>query len=75
MSRPNERISMGANHHTPCCPTCVHRTANGSGGWSWCSHPSNRVYAEGWPQGFTPSQSPSGTCLLHPARAPGEQHG
>lgn len=66
---PNDRISGGANSSMPACPTCAHRVADAAHpGWSWCGHPSNRVYADGWPNGFTPSQSPSGTCSLHPER-------
>ena len=73
MSRPNDRISGGAASGTPTCPTCIHRTSNPSNAaWGWCTHPSNRVFAEGWPQGFTPSQSPDGTCTLHPARKAGD---
>jgi hypothetical protein len=65
-----ERISGGAGSGYPQCQTCVHRTPDSKHpGWGWCCHPSNRVYADGWPQGFTPSQSPDGTCLLHPVRA------
>lgn len=67
--RKNNRISMGANQSTPCCPTCAHRIPNGAGGWSHCGHPSNRIYTDGWPNGFTPSMSPSGTCELHPRRS------
>lgn len=64
------RISMGAVASTPQCPTCTFRAPDSKHpGWGWCSHPSNRVFAKGWPLGFTPSQSPSGTCRLHPAIA------
>jgi hypothetical protein len=64
------RISMGAGNSTPQCSTCAHRAPDAQyPGWGWCAHPSNRVFVEGWPLGFTPSQSPSGTCRLHPAIA------
>ena len=61
------RISMGAGNSTPQCSTCTFRAPDPKyPGWGWCGHPSNRVFVEGWPLGFTPSQSPSGTCRLHP---------
>lgn len=70
MSTPNSRISGGASDSTPKCQTCPHRLAdNEYPGWGWCGHPQNRVYADGWVRGFPPSQSPSGTCELHPDRA------
>jgi hypothetical protein len=55
---------------TPTCPTCpflLHDRLYS--GWGWCSAPQNRVHTDHWPEGFTPSQSPSGTCNLHPERA------
>jgi hypothetical protein len=65
--RPNNRVSMGRNHHQPSCRTCPHMKKDGNGWWGWCQHPSNRVFAEGWPHGFTPSQGSDGGCDLHPA--------
>lgn len=64
------RVSIGAPSGTPRCPSCEHLTADQKyPGWGWCSHPQNRVYGVGWPNGFTPSQSPTGSCALHPERA------
>lgn len=65
-----DRISGGRQSHSESCPTCPHLKHDAAyPGWGWCSRPENRVYAEGWPLGFTPSQSPSGSCNLHPVRA------
>lgn len=66
----NDRISGGALRGTPTCPTCPHLNKDDKHtGWGWCAAPQNRVFSASWPQGFTPSQSPSGTCNLHPERA------
>lgn len=65
----SSRISGGAPNGTPMCPTCPFQKGDGKyPGWGWCTHPRNRVYSEGWPNGFTPSQSPSGSCEFHPLR-------
>lgn len=64
-----ERISGGASINTPACPTCPHLAHDKAHpGWGWCNAPANRVFSEGWVNGFTPSQSPTGTCNLHPKR-------
>jgi hypothetical protein len=67
-----DRISGGAATYTPTCPSCpyLNRDARHPG-WGWCNAPQNRVFTEGWPNGFTPSQSPTGTCNLHPQRREG----
>lgn len=65
-----DRISGGRPSHNESCPTCPNlQRDSGHPGWGWCTAPENRVYSAAWPQGFTPSQSPSGSCNLHPARA------
>lgn len=65
-----DRISGGAGDSTPKCPSCPFvKPDQKHPGWGWCDHPRNRVYDGGWPNGFTPSQSPSGSCELHPERA------
>jgi hypothetical protein len=65
-----ERISGGASAGTPTCPSCPHLLKDKAHpGWGWCGAPQNRVNAPGWVNGFTPSQSPSGSCNLHPQRA------
>lgn len=63
----NNRISMGAGHSTPRCPSCPSFQSSATG-WGWCQDSRNRVFSDGWPLGFTPSMSPSGTCDLHPER-------
>lgn len=65
-----ERISGGAPSGMPTCPTCPHLAKDkGHPGWGWCTELQNRVVTDGWVNGFTPSQSPSGSCNLHPERA------
>jgi hypothetical protein len=67
-----ERISGGASSGTPTCSTCPHLDKDKSNpGWGWCNAPQNRVMDKGWVNGFTPSQSPSGSCELHPERTAG----
>lgn len=68
----NNRVSMGRNHSEPTCRTCPHMKKDGGGWHGWCQHPANRVYSDGWPNGFTPSQGGDGGCDLHPA-APSPQ--
>lgn len=68
MSGAADRIS-GGSRGVPLCPSCAHLIADKAHpGWGWCGHPSNRVEDPGWVNGFTPSQSPTGSCGLHPLR-------
>jgi hypothetical protein len=68
--RPNNRVSMGRNfNHEPTCGTCPHLKRDGNRWGGWCQHPANRVFAHGWPQGFTPSMANDGGCDLHPLTA------
>jgi hypothetical protein len=67
------RISGGATAGTPTCPSCPHLLKDKRHpGWGWCDAPQNRamnrVTDKGWVNGFMPSQSPSGSCNLHPER-------
>jgi hypothetical protein len=69
------RVSGGAADGTPTCPTCPHLVHDKEyPDWGWCYHPQNRVHAKGWPGGFTPSQSPSGSCDLHPNATATDAH-
>lgn len=66
----SNRISGGAPAHWPMCGTCPSMKHDAQyPGWGWCQHPNNIVPHQGRTVGFTPSQSPTGTCDLHPARA------
>ena len=66
----SNRISNGAPAHWPMCGTCPHMKQDAQyPGWGWCQHPKNMVPHVGREVGFTPSQSPSGSCELHPQRA------
>jgi hypothetical protein len=68
--RPNNRVSMGLRLGSePTCRTCPHMKGDGGGWWGWCQHSSNRVFPDGWPLGFTPSQGADGGCDVHPMRA------
>ena len=70
LANESNRISGGATAGTPMCPSCPHlRRDHKFNGWGWCGHSDNRVYSNAWPDGFTPSQSPTGSCDLHPERA------
>lgn len=67
-----ERISGGAPAGTPTCPNCPHLLKDKKyPGWGWCNAQENRVMDKGWVNGFAPSQSPSGSCNLHPERTSG----
>ena len=67
--RKHGRISGGAVDGTPVCPTCHYLLPDKNyPGWGWCGNAQNRVFVIDWPNGFTPSQSPDGSCELHPAR-------
>lgn len=64
-----ERMSMGAGQSTPQCQTCAYRQNDRAyPGWGWCKRPENLVYSDAYPNGFTPSTAPDGTCNLHPER-------
>ena len=70
---PNGRVSGGAGPGVPTCPTCPFLLKDKQyPGWGWCQHSKNIVHGEGWTNGFTPSQSPDGSCELHPERAAAE---
>lgn len=82
MVTASNRISGGAPNGMPTCPSCPYlRHDKKHPGWGWCDHPDNRVQDKGWVNGFTPSQSPTGSCELHPERrmtatpAKGESNG
>jgi len=69
-----DRIRGVAPSGAPTCQTCPHLLHDKKHtGWGWCDAPQNRVVSPGWSHGFTPSQSPTGTCKLHPALATPEQ--
>jgi hypothetical protein len=66
MSDTTNRISMFAKPGVPRCESCPHLMKSGERLGGWCQHPTNRVFTDGWPQGFPPSQGWDGSCDLHP---------
>lgn len=68
MTTPNNRVSIFAPAGKPRCETCIHLKTEPQRTGGWCQLPENRVFADGWPQGFTPSQGWDGTCDRHVAR-------
>ena len=71
----SKRVSSGALAHWPTCGTCPSLKPDLQyPGWGWCGHPNN-IVPHGGRAGFTPSQSPTGSCELHPARAIEAAHG
>lgn len=65
--RSHNFVSDGLNWWRPHCGKCIFLVEDSTGKMNggWCGHTANRVYAEGWPQGFTPSVGYYGGCDLH----------